>query len=49
MSGCCSNVKITEIQSNIINTPEKFVYNVSLVYCKNCGSLKSRSNIQKVK
>jgi len=46
MSGCCDHVEIVYAVCEV-TTPEKFTYNAKIVYCKNCGSLKSTSNIEK--
>ena len=47
MLGCCKNVKITEHQAYIeIDT---YRYCITMVYCKNCGSLKATTNVKEIK
>ena len=42
--GCCDNIDIQRHTQQI--TVDGFVYTVVVVYCKNCGSLKSTSHIK---
>ena len=47
MHGCCKNVDIDKSLKSIeIDT---YTYGVTIVYCKNCGSLKSTTNVRQIK
>lgn len=51
ISGCCNNVDVERFQ-NLITIPNKgnpHVYDVTIVYCKNCGSQKASSNIRHIR
>jgi len=47
MYGCCKSVEQTSWTEYL--TLDNHVFCVKIVYCKNCGSTKSTSNIQHIK
>lgn len=51
ISGCCDKTEVIQFK-NLITIPNQgnpHTYDVTIVYCKNCGSQKSTSNIRHVK
>jgi len=51
ISGCCNNTEIETFKNHICipNKGNPQYYDVTIVYCKNCGSKKATSNIKHVK
>jgi hypothetical protein len=51
ITGCCNKPETAQFK-NLITVPNKgnpHVYDVTIVYCKNCGSQKATSNIRHVR
>lgn len=46
MLGCCSKIQI--IQQNKKIQVLEYTYNIRLIFCKNCGELKSTTHIEKL-
>lgn len=51
ISGCCDKTETATFKNHICvpNNGNPQYYDVTIVYCKNCGSQKSTSNIKHVK
>ena len=47
-NGCCTHTSIVQYEQQVA-TPEGHEYDVTVVYCKNCGSKKKSSNIEHIK
>ena len=51
VNGCCNEPEIAQFK-NLITIPNKgnpHTYDVTIVYCKNCGSKKKTSNIRHIR
>lgn len=51
ISGCCNEPETAQFK-NLITIPNKgnpHTYDVTIVYCKNCGSHKASSNIKHIR
>lgn len=50
-NGCCNNTEIKKFVNliTIPNNKNPQCYDVTIFYCKNCGSMKSNSNIRHIK
>ena len=47
MYGCCKNVDQTAHEEIVVVDNHKFC--VTIVYCKNCGSLKTTTNVRHIR
>ena len=50
-NGCCNNTEIKKFVNliTIPNNKNPQCYDVTIFYCKNCGSMKANSNIRHIK